>query len=283
MAPERDALDVNVPGGSLAGWTAGAGDPLLLLHGGPGLSALYLDELALELARTNRVALFQQRGLEPSTVDGPFTIAQAVEDVLSVLAALGWARPIVVGHSWGGHLALRVAAAAPDRLQGVLAVEPLGIVGDGGMAAFEAEMVARTPRQDRDRAHELDERAMNGRGTTEEALESLRIFWPAYFADPENAPPMPEMRLSVDAYSGIIGEAVTGTDDVVAALAAGHVPYGVLAGGASPIPWGQVARASAEISPRAFLTIVPEAGHFPWVESPGCVQAALDRLRRQTA
>ena len=283
MELERDALEVNVPGGSLSGWTTGAGEPLVLLHGGPGLSSLYLDELALDLARTNRVALFQQRGVSPSTTAGPFTVAQAIDDVLSVLDALDWSRPTVVGHSWGGHLALRLAAAVPERLQGVLAVEPLGIVGDGGMAAFEAEMVARTPAHDRERANELDDRAMAGRGTPAEALESLRLFWPAYFADPENPPPMPEMQLSVDAYSGIIGEAAAGTDRVVAALSAGRVPYGVVAGGASPIPWGQAARASAEISPRAFLTIVPGAGHFPWVGAPGCVQAALERLRRQAA
>jgi pimeloyl-ACP methyl ester carboxylesterase len=43
-------------------------------------------------------------------------------------------------HSWGGHLALRLAAAHPERLLGVLAVDPLGIVGDGGMAAFDTEM-----------------------------------------------------------------------------------------------------------------------------------------------
>ncbi len=283
MELERDALEVIVPGGSLSGWTTGAGEPLVLLHGGPGLSSLYLDQLALDLARTNRVVLFQQRGVSPSTTEGPFTVAQAIDDVLSVLDALDWSRPTVVGHSWGGHLALRLAAAVPERLEGVLAVEPLGIVGDGGMAAFEAEMVARTPAHDRQRANELDDRAMAGRGTPAEALESLRLFWPAYFADPENPPPMPEMELSVDAYSGIIGDASAGTDRVVAALSAGRVPYGVVAGGASPIPWGQAARASAEISPRAFLTIVPGAGHFPWVEAPGCVQAALERLRRQAA
>lgn len=278
MALKREALEVRVPGGSLGGWTAGEGEPLLLLHGGPGLSAEYLAGLALELAVDYHVALFQQRGLRPSTLAGPFTVAQALSDVLAVLDALGWPRPLVMGHSWGGHLALRLAAAVPERLRGVLAVEPLGIAGDGGMAAFEAEMVARTPVADRQRAHELDARAMAGLGTQEEALESLGIFWPAYFTDPDGAPPMPPMELSVEAYSGIITEAGAGTEAVAAALAAGELPYGVLAGAGSPLPWGQAARASAEISPRAFLTVVPGAGHFPWFEAPGCVQAALERL-----
>jgi proline iminopeptidase len=160
----------------------------------------------------------------------------------------------------------------------VLAVDPLGILGDGGMAAFEPELLARTPLERRERAHDLDGRAMAGKGTPEEGLESLSIVWPAYFADPDNAPPMPPVRMSVPAYSGIIAEVTTGAEEVAAALASGEVPYGVIAGAGSPMPWGQAARASAELSPRALLTVVPAAGHFPWVEVPGCVRDALQRL-----
>lgn len=275
---ERDLFTVEVVGGSLGGWVEGEGAPVLLLHGGPGLSYEYIDELGAELGLGFRVGAYQQRGLEPSTLEGPFTVVQAIRDAVAVLDALEWSRPLVVGHSWGGQLALRLAAAHPERLLGVLAVDPLGIVGDGGMAAFEAEMMARTPKADRARAHELDERAMAGMGTSEEGLESLRMVWPAYFADPENTPPMAPIRMSVDAYSGIVAEVTSGTDEVAASLSTGQVPYGVIAGAGSPMPWGQAARASAELSPRAFLTIVPAAGHFPWLETPGCVRAALKRL-----
>jgi proline iminopeptidase len=250
----------------------------LLLHGGPGLSYEYLDALVGELGADYRVAAYQQRGLEPSTVEGPFTIVQAVADVLAVLDALEWSRPLIVGHSWGGQLALRFAAAHPERLLGALAVDPLGIVGDGGRTAFAAELHARTPKEGRERVRELDERAMAGEGTAEDALESLLIMWPAYFADPEAAPPMPPIRMSVEAYSGIMAEATTGTDQVAAKLAASAVPYGVIAGAGSPMPWGQAARASVEISPAALLTVVAASGHFPWLEAPGSVRAALQRL-----
>jgi pimeloyl-ACP methyl ester carboxylesterase len=269
---------VGVAGGSLGGWVEGEGVPVLLLHGGPGLSFEYLDELSTEVGPGFRVAAYQQRGHKPSTLEGPFTIAQAIVDAVAVLEGLGWSQALIVGHSWGGHLALRFAAAHPGLLAGALAIDPLGIVGDGGMAAFDSEMYARTPKEHRERARELDQRAMAGEGTAEDDLESLRLVWPAYFADPENAPPMPPIRISVAAYSGIIGEVTAGTDEVAAALAAGQVSYGVIAGAGSPMPWGLAARASSELSPRAFLTIVPAAGHFPWVEAPGCVRDALRRL-----
>jgi hypothetical protein len=93
-----------------------------------------------------------------------------------------------------------------------------------------------------------------GHGTPEDGLESLRLVWPAYFADPENTWPMPPVRLSVETHSGVIAEVTTGTDEVAAALATGRVPYGIVAGAGSPMPWGQAAHATADLSPRAFLT-----------------------------
>ena len=274
---------VAVAGGSLGGWLDGAGPPVLLLHGGPGLSFAYLDQLAEEL-----VAGLPSRGL-PAARARALDAERTVHDRaggrrrVSVLDGVGWERALLVGHSWGGQLALRLVAGRPKRVAGALAVDPLGVVGDGGMAAFEAEMGARTSRGDRRRQRELDERAMDGLGTAEDFLESLRMVWPAYFADPDDAPPMPPLRMSVEAYSGVIKEITADTSEIAAALAATEVPYGVLAGGASPIPWGQAARATAELSPRAFLKVIPGGGHFPWLEEPGCVRDALERLVRLMA
>jgi pimeloyl-ACP methyl ester carboxylesterase len=86
------------------------------------------------------------------------------------------------------------------------------------------------------------------------------------------------MRVSVEAYSAIINELTADTDRISAALAATDIPYRVIAGGASPMPWGQAARATVELSPRAFLKVVPAGGHLPWLDEPGCVRAALKRL-----
>jgi pimeloyl-ACP methyl ester carboxylesterase len=237
-----------------------------------------MDPVCDELRPDFHVATFQQRGLEPSTLQGPFTLAQAIADIVSVLDALGWSRAFVVGHSWGGHLALRFAAAHPERLLGTLAVEPIGVVGDGGRAAFGAEMSARTPKEGRERMRVLDEREEAGAATDEESLEARLISWPAYFADPDNVPPMPPRRFASDAFTPLAAEMADNLSDVAAALALSPVRYGVLAGGASPIPWGQAARSSAELSPSATLTIVPAAGHFVWHEAPGCVRRAVHAL-----
>jgi pimeloyl-ACP methyl ester carboxylesterase len=268
----------HVPGGTLGGWVRGSGPPVLLLHGGPGLAYDYLDGLGAEIGDGYEVAAFQQRGLAPSLVDGPFDIDTAVLDVCAVLDALGWERAWVVGHSWGGHLLLHVAIGAAERLLGGLAVDPLGGVGDGGTAGFEAELAARTPEDDRRRAFELDERAMRGEGTPEELEESLRLVWPAYFASPGHTLPFEPWGTSLEAYAGL-WDAITARLPALADdLARIKVPIGVVAGGASPMPLELAAAATAGAIPGAWLEVVPGAGHFPWFERPGCIRAALDRL-----
>ena len=140
---ERTSFVARTSSGDLSGWVAGEGPSVLAIHGGPGMTGDYLDDAVTELASRYRVATFQQRGLAPSTESGEFTVAEAVSDLVAVLDALGWDRAWLMGHSWGGHLVFQAAVDIPERLHGVLSVDPLGAVGDGGMAAFATEMVAR--------------------------------------------------------------------------------------------------------------------------------------------
>ena len=107
----------------LAGWVTGSGRELLLLHGGPGMTD-YMESLLPELDGF-RVASFQQRGVAPSTLAGPFDVPTLRDDVLDVLDTLGWEAPAMIGHSWGGHLLLHLLAAAPTRVRAALVVDPV--------------------------------------------------------------------------------------------------------------------------------------------------------------
>jgi pimeloyl-ACP methyl ester carboxylesterase len=265
----------------IAGRRAGSGPRVLLLHGGPGLGFEYLHDLADELAEENEVASYQQRGLPPSTTDGPYSVPIDVEDARRVLDALGWDKAYVVGHSWGGHLALHVAESLPERLLGALVVDPLGAVGDGRWPEFDEEIFRRTPETVRERARELDELLARGEGDDALALESMRLVWPAYFADPDAAPPMPELRLASER-SAVMGKSIFAE---LPALEAGlpgiHVPVGFVHGARSPMPLGASADAAARIL-GAWVEVVDGAGHFIWVEAPGAVRDALRRLQRQS-
>ena len=209
---------------------------MLLLHGGPGVSFEYLDGLAEEIGPGFQVAAYQQRGIEPSTLEGPFAVEREVADALAVLDALSWERAWVLGHSWGGHLLFHIAVAAPERLDGGLAVEPLGAVGDGGYDEFEAEMTRRIPEGDRELAERLDEQAMRGEGGPEDALESMRLAWPAYFASPDHVLPFNVTGVSVPAYAGLFESLAAARPRLESALSGLETPFGFLAGARSPMP-----------------------------------------------
>jgi pimeloyl-ACP methyl ester carboxylesterase len=277
----REYFAADVPGGSLHGWiTAHEGPRVLLLHGGPGISFEYLDALAEDIGPGFRLAAYQQRGIEPSTMSGPFTVDREVRDALAVLDALSWDRAWIAGHSWGGHLLLHLAVAAPERLEGGLAIETLGAVGDGGYEAFEAELLRRVPEPHRRRAELLDAQAMSGQGDEAAALESMRLAWPAYFASRERVMPFSTKRTSVPAYAGLFESLATARRRLESALPDLKVPFGFLAGACSPMPHERAAGATARSIPDAWVTVVEGAGHFPWFERPGCVRAALQRLTR---
>ena len=82
----------SVPGGVITASQTGSGAPVLLLHGGPGLSD-YTAPLTAELDDAFTVIRFQQRGLEPSITSGPFDIDRHVADAVAVLDAAAPARP----------------------------------------------------------------------------------------------------------------------------------------------------------------------------------------------
>jgi pimeloyl-ACP methyl ester carboxylesterase len=263
----------------IAGLRTGDGPPVLLLHGGPGLGFDYLRDLAEELAEENDVAWYQQRGQAPSAVEGPHTVATDVDDARRVLDALGWDKAYVVGHSWGGHLALHVAEAMPDRVLGVLAVDPLGAIGDGRWPEFDEEIFRRTPESVRDRARELDELQMKGEADDALALEGMRLVWPAYFADPEAAPPMPELRMASERSAQMVESINEELPKLEAGLPQIRVPVGFVHGSRSPMPI-EASTEAAERIPSAWVEVVEGAGHFIWVEAPGAVR---DSLRLLTA
>jgi pimeloyl-ACP methyl ester carboxylesterase len=104
-------------------------------------------------------------------------------------------------------------------------------------------------------------------------LESLKLLWPGYYADPPAAPPLPSfMRASVAAYGGTFGSvSELQAGGLTERLRAIEVPAVFVLGEKSPMPVSQ-----------GEVRVVPEAGHLPWHEQPGCVAAALARVGELT-
>ena len=275
----RREFAASVPGGLIAASQSGSGTtPVLILHGGPGLSD-YTAPLADELEDAFSVIRFQQRGLRPSTTSGPFDVDRHVADAIAVLDAASAGQAYVIGHSWGGHLAMHLAAQHQDRLLGLVAVDPLGAVSDGGESDLARMLSERVPPELAARAQELDQRAMSGEGTAEDALEGLAIVWPGYFSSPDKAPPMPPLSLSLECYAGTFASIHWHFEHKILerGLPLLNIPAIFLLGAASPIP-PQHGVASAALIPGAQHWIEADCGHFPWLERPGSVRRALEHI-----
>ena len=110
-----DKLTVAVPGGDFATRRDSDGPPALVLHGGPGMGAENVIGLIEELDGLFETALPQQRGLTPSTLEGPRDVETHVADEIAVLDHLGWERAWLIGHSWERTL----GCTSPSRTPGV--------------------------------------------------------------------------------------------------------------------------------------------------------------------
>jgi pimeloyl-ACP methyl ester carboxylesterase len=246
----------------------------LLLHGGPGLGD-YLETLADELDGILTTARYQQRGLTPSTLEGDRSVGTHVADAVAVMDALGWPKPIVVGHSWGGHLALHVAVAHPDRIDGVVTLDALGPAGDGGIELFGAALMAGLSDAAVARISQLD---AQGQLTPRERGERLGILWPNYFGDPLNAPPMPELRFdtrNVEAWESINAHLSAGTlEQGLTGVTARAL---IIHGERSPMPLAQAQRI-VELMPNATLVAHEGKGHWAWLEEPGFVRKHVERF-----
>jgi proline-specific peptidase len=86
----------------------GMGEPLMILHGGPGASHDYFLPYLLPLARTNRLVFIDERGSGRSEkLEDPsgYTVENMADDVEAVRQALGLGKVSLLGHSYGGVLA----------------------------------------------------------------------------------------------------------------------------------------------------------------------------------
>jgi proline iminopeptidase len=261
------------------GWVSGEGeDVALLLHGGPGLSD-YTDLMAPEVAAAlpgHRLVRYQQRGLAPSTTDGPLTVFQLVADLFAVLDHLGGGPAVLIGHSWGGHLAMHAAVAHPERVVGMVLVDSLGAVGDGGQGTMQTVIGSRIGHEALAAVLALPER--DDLTPAEAGAEQMRLIWPGYFADPASAPPAPPMALDPVANGALMADASALLADGVLAggLPGLRVPSVHLIGRASPID-PEANRATAALCHEA-VVIELDTGHFPWIEAPGSLTDAVRRL-----
>jgi proline iminopeptidase len=98
-----------------------AKDPaVIFLHGGPGYNAASFEVTSAQRLADSGffVIVFDQRGCGRSAkVKGTYTLDEVLGDVLSIYDRYGIKKASLLGHSWGGTLAMMFAEVYPERVK----------------------------------------------------------------------------------------------------------------------------------------------------------------------
>jgi proline iminopeptidase len=270
-------------------WAArsGAGEPLVLCHGGPGLWDMFGDP-AEPLTDRATVIRWDQRGCGRSQrCDGPWTSERFVADLDAVRAHFGFGRIALLGHSWGAQLALSYALAHPERVSVLIYVSGTGIGPDADWHPefrenFLARLGERPERLARWR-YLMDRQPV----ADEEARERAVLQWSVEFEDRERA--LEHAGRMADPWFGINTECnkalneerkrTWGTPELYAACQALPVPVLIVDGARDIRPRSAVDSLERAL-PDVRRMILPSAGHMPWTEDPeGFREAVASAVR----
>jgi proline iminopeptidase len=255
----------------------GKGEPVVLLSGGPGFSPEYLRPLAEVLGNRYTFVLFHQRGTGKSVMEktdmAALELKKLVADVDALRRELKQEKLTIVGHSFGGILAMMYAREHPERIRA------LALLDSGGptlasVEKFNTNLNARFTAEDNLKIKEWSDAERMKSDHKRAILEITKAKTPAYFADRAKArllmDPMTEDTFN-DAVFWSVALQMMGLD-LRAGLEKVQAPMLVLHGKQDPLETAEELRATF---PKATFVLVENAGHFPWLEQPELVYGVV--------
>ena len=274
-----DELTIPIDCGSIHVRSWGPQDPVetvVLLHGGPGMSERYMEPIVpfVDNGR-RRVVSYDQRGTGPSACDSDdpadYDLDAHAADLTSVIDALGVGPVHLLGHSWGGLLAMHYAAQHADRIASIVIV---------GSAPPNREALAIASQAMGARVAALQERGLIPGELPEDATETSRAILPMYLWDPTvKFPPEAVAALEVTTKAHELTSVVLETLDLTEAVSSYRGRALVVFGEADPIglPASEVTGAALANSQLRY-EIIERCGHFPWFEAPDRFRSVLEEF-----
>lgn len=272
--PPLERRTVRVRGLDFAVWASppvpGA-TPVLAINGGMIYGHDLLWPAFAPFAAGRQVFLYDQRGRGLTPAPPGLRAARIEHDVLDIVAlreALGLARWDLVGHSWGGGLALLAAAEDPTGVRRVVTFDAVGATS-GWLDALHASALAHLERRGATEARALlallDPLLLH-EPDPERHAEYSRTMYAAWFHDQEMrsfAPPPAHSPTGATVAARLRREGF----DWRARYAAVQAPVLLVHGEEDALPIAE-AHATARLIPTARVAPIPAAGHMPFFENP---------------
>ncbi len=269
-------------------WTSGTARPgripAVLIHGGPGLPD-YLGPVASMIDDRCLVHRYDQRGVGGSSWTEDFSIDQSVDDCVWLLDHWKHDQVILIGHSFGTDLASFVLLDHPERVAGMIFLAG-PFLGDWREPFHAVERSRRSAEQD---ARLSSLRGLEQR-TENEEVEFLTLSWFTDHADADEAwqwarsaaetrsPVNYTMnaQLNADKRSRELESRVDELRSVIPTGAA------IIGGAGDPRPAAALREFGLRLG--CDVTIIPDAGHEPWLEAPESFRMLLrGAVERQQA
>lgn len=287
--PPLERRTVRARGLDFAVWMSPPVDgatPMLAINGGMIYGHDLLWPAFAPFAAARQVILYDQRGRGETPAPPGLRAARIEHDVLDVAAlreALGITLWDLVGHSWGGGIALLAAAEDPAGTRRVATFDAVGATSGWLDQLHEralAHLAARGATEEHAALSRLDPTALF-EPDPEKHAEYSRTMYAAWFHDQAMRSFAPPLALSP---TGAVVAARLRREgfDWRERYAAVRAPVLLVHGAEDALPVDEAHR-SAKLIPDARVTIIPEAGHMPFFENPAPAFAAalafLDRAQ----
>jgi len=274
---EEGYLDIN--GTTLFYKTMGSGDPIVVLHGGPGFDHRQFLPYIWELSSQHKVVLYDQRGtgLSSGPVDSSsISIDTFIEDIEGIREAFGIKKMNLLGHSWGGILAMHYSIRHPDHLRSLILCSTAASAQsfDDMRATYGAN---RLP-EDAKLLGEIyaSEAYQNG---DPDVIEGFwRVFFKPYFADPSLVAGL-DLHFTEntikngDAVAGYILRSI-GEFDLHEDLAVVRCPTLVIHGDSDPMPVRYAEQIHESIEGSKFV-IAENSGHWLFVDATETFRSSI--------
>lgn len=252
----------------------GEGKTVLLLAGGPGLSGSYMQPIADEVSKYAQTVLLDQRGTGKSVLSvtdaKTVNLQKAINDIEELRTHLKKEKITILGHSFGGLLAMNYAAAFPDK------VESLILVGSGGLSFesfkyLQANIIARLNQNDLDALEFWANPERSAKNPERASIERLRAITPAYFFNRKKsleiiAETTPE-TFNYKVNELVSRDIITPNYDLRPKLKDFKQPV-LIVQGRQDIIGESTAYLIFETMKNSRLEFVEQAGHFAWLEQP---------------
>jgi pimeloyl-ACP methyl ester carboxylesterase len=250
--------------------------PVLVCHpGGPGFSSRYFADLA-GLGERFTLALLNPRGTEGS--DRPsdpraYEINDYVSDLEELRIHLGLDRMLLLGHSHGGVVAQAYAARHPARVERLVLASTLARFQADQQQAMETAMQAKAGESWYADASAAVEAEQAGDWGSDEELAALVLreipFYFATYGEPEREYlQILEGEIPVGDALRLFNEEIFAAFDLRPELAAITAPTFVITGEDDFITGPICSREIADGIAGARLDVIPDCGHFVFVEQP---------------